>query len=60
VVSDFAGRVAHISNKHGERLLLDLRDKGRNAADIEYIPARKLLLVPTFKGNTVAAYSVDL
>jgi hypothetical protein len=29
-----------------------------NAADIEYIPSLKLLLVPTFNDNRVMAYEV--
>jgi len=58
-VSDFAGRVAHITSEFGEMPLLDLTAEGRNAADIEYIPGKKMLLVPTFAGNTVAAYLVQ-
>jgi sugar lactone lactonase YvrE len=59
IVSDFDGRVAHISNEFGEMPLLDTREEGRNAADIEYVSSKHLLLVPTFKGNTVVAYQVD-
>jgi sugar lactone lactonase YvrE len=57
-ISDFDGRVSHLASGVGDMVILDTRDKGLNAADIEYVPSRRLLLVPTFAGNTVAAYEV--
>ncbi len=38
--------------------LMDLLPQGRNTADFEYLPERRLLLVPTFVANTVAAYEL--
>ncbi|MES2387522.1 MAG: hypothetical protein V4543_05940 [Bacteroidota bacterium] len=39
-------------------LLLDTREEKINTADIGYIPGKKLLLVPTFFGNTLDAYEI--
>jgi sugar lactone lactonase YvrE len=44
---------------HGRpTLLLDTQDQKLNAADAYYIENEKLLLVPTFYGNSLMAYSV--
>lgn len=39
--------------------LLDTVDK-KNTADIDYVPGKKLVLVPTFLGNSVEAYKLNL
>jgi DNA-binding beta-propeller fold protein YncE len=57
-VSDWNGRVFWISAKGEKKLILDTTGAKINSADIEYIPAKKLLLVPTFHDNRVAAYKV--
>jgi len=38
--------------------LLDTVDK-KNTADIDYVPGKKLVLVPTFLGNSVEAYKLN-
>jgi hypothetical protein len=38
--------------------LLDTKEAKINAADLEYIPGKNLLLVPTFFVNTITAYSI--
>jgi sugar lactone lactonase YvrE len=57
-VSDWNGRVFWISAKGEKKQILDTTGAKINAADIEYIPAKKLLLVPTFQDNRLAAYKV--
>lgn len=39
--------------------LLDLLPAQRNTADFEYLPDRRLLVIPTFLANTVAAYEIS-
>ena len=48
----------HIDNDWNKTLILDTRQDSLNAADIEYIKSKNLLLVPTFFKNTVRAYEV--
>ncbi len=60
VVSDWYGRVYYIGNKKNKTLLLDTREKEINAADIDFIPEKNLLLVPTFFKNSVVAYTLTL
>jgi len=56
VVSDWNGQVFHIDADGNKITLLDTRKSGSNAADIDYIPGEKIVLVPTFFRHTVAAY----
>ena len=57
-VSGSAGLVSHVSHERGEQPFLELTDKGRTPADIEYVASRRMLLVATGAGNTVAAYTL--
>jgi len=57
-VSNWNGQVFHISSTGEVMLLLDSQEAKLNAADIEVIQDKKLLLVPTFFGNTVTAYQL--
>lgn len=54
--SDWTGNVYLVNERQEIVRLLDLTGEKKNAADIEYIPSKKLLLVPTFSANTVIAY----
>jgi DNA-binding beta-propeller fold protein YncE len=57
LVSSWTGEVFYINN--GEKLkLLDTQAEKVNSADIGYIPAQKILLVPTFFKNKVVAYQL--
>lgn len=58
LVSNWNGEVHFVDNLGNRTLLLDTKAEGLNAADICYLPERSLLLIPTFFGNTVAAYEV--
>ncbi|WP_066627951.1 YncE family protein [Labilibacter marinus] len=57
ITSDWKGRVFYIYAKDWSKtLLLDTREQGINAADIDFIADQNLLLVPTFFHNRVMAY----
>ena len=58
LVSTWDGMVHHVDADGKTTKLLDTRESGVNAADIEYIQDKNLLLVPTFFGNTVVAYEL--
>lgn len=58
LVSSWNGMIHHIDNDWNKTLVLDTRQDSLNAADIEYIKSKNLLLVPTFFKNTVRAYEV--
>lgn len=57
-VSNWNGQVFHIAASGEVMLLLDSQEAKLNAADIEVIADKNLLLVPTFFGNTVTAYQL--
>jgi len=60
IVSNWNGEINHVSAAGKVTKLLDTKNDKVNAADIEYIPSLKLLLVPTFFANKVVAYKVTL
>lgn len=57
--SEWRGRIWHVSPQGKPSLLLDTIDKPMNTADFEYVPSKKLLVVPTFLKNKVVAYKVN-
>lgn len=58
LVSNWNGEISYVNSKGEVELLLDTKADKINAADIEYIPAQKLLLIPTFFDNKVVAYTL--
>ena len=58
LVSNWNGEVSSVDKTGKVEKLLDTKDQKLGAADIEYIPGKKLLLVPTFFGNKVVAYEL--
>ncbi len=58
IVSNWNGEINFVSATGKVEKLLDTKAEKVNAADIAYIPARNLLLVPTFFANKVVAYQV--
>ena len=58
LVSSWNGKVTYVSKDGETFLIMDTTEEGVSAADIEYIPELKLLLVPTFYGNNVVAYEL--
>lgn len=59
MVSNWNGEVHFVDANGNRTLILDTKEAGQNAADICYLESKNLLLVPTFFGNTVAAYKVE-
>src|SRR5690606_34934689 len=59
LVSTWDGMVHLVEADGSKHLLLDTRDAGANAADIDYIPEQNLLLVPAFSANKVVAYELS-
>ncbi len=58
-VSDWNGQVFHVNADGTKEQLLDTREQKINAADIDYVAKKKLLIVPTFYKNTIVAYRVE-
>ncbi|MBN2011911.1 SMP-30/gluconolactonase/LRE family protein [candidate division KSB1 bacterium] len=58
-VSDWSGMTSVVTSGGKIQVLLNTTEKKINSADIEYIPARKMLLTPTFFDNRVIAYLVE-
>lgn len=58
LVSDWSGEIFMINPDLSKVSLLDTKEAGSNTADMEYLPAEKLLLVPTFFKNCVVAYAL--
>ena len=57
--TEWRGKIWHVTASAQPTLLLDTVEKPMNTADIEYIPSKKMLFVPTFLKNKVVAYKVD-
>jgi len=58
IISDWMGKIQLVSEEDDPITLLNTSNTGVNAADIEYIIEKNLLLVPTFSDNRVMAYEV--
>ncbi|HEY0611025.1 MAG TPA: ATP/GTP-binding protein [Chitinophaga sp.] len=59
IVSCWPGEVFYINAGSGAAVkLLDTREQKLNTADFGYNPQKKMVYIPTFNGNTVAAYRV--
>lgn len=60
ITSGWSGQLFYINSKDWTKTqLLDTREQGIYAADIDYIPETQTLLVPTFFHNRVMAYKVN-
>jgi len=60
VISDWVGNIHLISKSEPKILLLSTITDNINAADMEYIKDKKLLIVPTFSDNRIMAYELGL
>lgn len=56
IVSKWVGEIYYVSADGTALQLLDTKKEGNNAADLDYIPSLKLLIVPTFGGKSLTAY----
>ena len=59
LVSDWQGRTAFVSSTGEVKELMNTADSKINSADIEFIPEKQLLLLPTFFDNRVVAYMLE-
>lgn len=57
IFSNWAGRI-HVSKQQKVVTLLNRAEKQLNTADIDFVPHKNLVLVPTFFGNTVEAFTL--
>lgn len=57
IFSNWSGRI-HVSDLGNVVTLLDTTEEQKNTADIDFIPGKNIVLVPTFFGNTVEAYKL--
>jgi len=60
IVSNWNGQIYHIDDMGKVTMLIDTQADKLNSADIEVIEERNLLLVPTFHGNKVVAYTMKV
>ncbi len=58
LISDWLGNIHLVSTNKEKVKLLDTTPVSIYAADIDYVPSKKLLLVPTFSDNRVVAYEL--
>jgi sugar lactone lactonase YvrE len=58
LISDWSGRIHLIHPSKEKEKLLDTTPDEINAADIDFVISKKLLLVPTFFDNRVIAYEL--
>ncbi|GAB5535007.1 MAG: gluconolaconase [Rubricoccaceae bacterium] len=59
LASGFDGLVYHLQPDGSKTLLLDTSGEGVRAADIDYVPSERLLLVPTMQSNRLMAYRLS-
>ncbi len=59
IVTDWAGKTQIITKNKKPQILLDTTEKRINATDFEYIPAQKLIIIPTFFHNRIFFYTLD-
>jgi hypothetical protein len=58
LISDYNGRLFKITGKGEKQLLLNTTAPSRFCAAFEYIPEKRLLIIPTLFDNQVVAYEL--
>lgn len=58
IVSCWIGVVYYVTDKGQVKTLLDTRESSTNSADIGYDAKKKIVYIPTFAKNSVAAYQL--
>lgn len=58
LVSSWKGLIHHVQKDGNPILILDTAVDTISAADIDYVQAKRMILVPTFFKNTIAAYQL--
>ena len=59
LMGDWNGRILRISAEGDAQEILNTLDAKLTLADFEYIPEKRLLVVPTLYGNRVLAFTLD-
>lgn len=59
LVSTWSGLLHQVQKDGKPQLILDTAKDTISAADIDYVQAKKMILVPTFFRNTIAAYRLN-
>jgi sugar lactone lactonase YvrE len=59
IVTAWAGYLYYVTADGKVETLLDTHTEKKNAADIGYDQKNKIIYIPSFNGNTVAAYKLD-
>jgi len=59
ITSDWKGHVSFACEKNNITTLLDTTKAKINAADLEYLPSLKLVIIPTFFDNKCVAYKLE-
>jgi sugar lactone lactonase YvrE len=58
IISDWKGKIQMVNISKESMILIDTSISGVNAADLEFIPGKNMLFVPTFSDNRVTAYEI--
>ncbi len=59
VVSDWKGKTTLVRERAENVVIINTTDDKINAADLEFIAAERLLVIPTFYDNRVVAYTIE-
>lgn len=59
IISDWSGKTELVTEENKIIELLNTSDKNINSADLEYIPAKNMLIIPTFFDNRIVAYRLN-
>lgn len=58
LVSSWEGLIHYVKKNGDKKIILNTSKQGINAADITYIPSKKMLLVPAMLKHTLIAYTL--
>jgi len=58
LITDWSGMTHIVQPGKSKILLLDTKAQNINAADLGYIPQKRVMLIPTFSDNRVMAYKI--
>ena len=59
LMGDWNGRLFRVSSQGEKSELINTQDAKLNLADFEYIPEKKLLVIPTLYGNKLVGFKLD-
>ena len=59
MVSLWKGKLYRVTPQGEKTKILDTTTPGYYSADFEYIKEKNLLIIPTFLGNIISAYSIN-